>query len=89
VSCGPAIESAIAALGDPRVTYANLSQRLVADADANRHWLVGSTMARNEAARRARGRRGEASGRKQEEEDKEEIEVWIDELIEHVEQVVE
>ncbi len=39
-------------------------------------------------ARRARGRRGEASGRKREE-DKEEIEVWIDEVIEQIEQVVE
>lgn len=39
-------------------------------------------------ARRARGRRGEASGR-EEEEDKEEIEVWIDELIEQTEEVVE
>ena len=39
-------------------------------------------------ARRARGSRGEASGR-EEEEDKEEIEVWIDELIEHFEEIVE
>src|SRR6202040_3603239 len=52
---GPSVGDAIAALGDPRVQYSNLSQRLVADADAKRHWLVGSTMARNEAARRARG----------------------------------
>jgi len=36
-------------------------------------------------ARRARGRRGEVS----EEEDKEEIEVWIDEVIEQIEEVVE
>ncbi|KAN0109913.1 Eukaryotic translation initiation factor eIF2A domain containing protein [Russula decolorans] len=41
-------------------------------------------------ARRVRGNRGEASGRKrEEEEDKEEIEVWIDELIEQTEEVVE
>ena len=40
-------------------------------------------------ARRARGRRGEVAGRKQEEEDKEEIEVWIDEVIEQIEEVVE
>jgi hypothetical protein len=52
---GPSVGEAIAALGDPRVQYSNLSQRLVADADTKRHWLVGSTMARNEAARRARG----------------------------------
>ena len=38
--------------------------------------------------RRARGRREEVSGRKREE-DKEEIEVWIDELIELTEEVVE
>jgi translation initiation factor 3 subunit B len=37
-------------------------------------------------ARRLRGRRGEVS---EEEEDKEEIEVWIDELIEQTEEVVE
>jgi translation initiation factor 3 subunit B len=40
-------------------------------------------------ARRARGRREDPSGRKREEEDKEEIEVWIDELIELTEEVVE
>jgi translation initiation factor 3 subunit B len=41
-------------------------------------------------ARRTRGKREEASGRKrEEEEDKEEIEVWIDELIEQTEEVVE
>jgi Glycosyl transferase family 2 len=52
----PELEEAVTALGDPRVHYANLSQRLVAHAAPDRHWLVGSTMARNEAARRARGR---------------------------------
>jgi trehalose 2-sulfotransferase len=50
------VERAVLALGDPRVRYANLSQRVSAHPDARRHWLVGSTMARNEAARRARGR---------------------------------
>ncbi len=40
-------------------------------------------------ARRARGRREEASGQEREEDDKEEIEVWIDELIEQFEEVVE
>ena len=39
-------------------------------------------------ARRIRGRRGELPTRKQEE-DKEEIEVWIDEVIEQLEEVVE
>ncbi|KAH9976378.1 translation initiation factor eIF-3b [Lactifluus volemus] len=39
--------------------------------------------------RRARGKRGESLALKQEEEDKEEIEVWIDEVIEQIEEVVE
>jgi len=39
-------------------------------------------------ARRVRGRRGELPTRKQEE-DKEEIEVWIDEVVEQFEEVVE
>lgn len=52
----PELEHAIAALGDPRVSYANLSQRITAHPEPRRHWLVGSTMARNEAARQARGR---------------------------------
>ena len=39
-------------------------------------------------ARRIRGRRGELPTRKQEE-DKEEIEVWIDEVVEQFEEVVE
>ena len=47
---------AVAALGDDRVSYANLTQRVRAHEDPRRHWLVGSTIARNEAARRARGR---------------------------------
>jgi hypothetical protein len=51
----PNVAEAVAALGDPRVNYANLSQRLDAHPDPNQRWLVGSTMARNEAARRARG----------------------------------
>ncbi len=46
---------AVAALGDPRVQFANLSHRIAAHPDPRRHWLVGSTMARNEATRRARG----------------------------------
>jgi hypothetical protein len=49
------VAGAVAALRDPRVRYANLSQRLAAHADPERHWSVGSTMARNEATRRARG----------------------------------
>jgi cellulose synthase/poly-beta-1,6-N-acetylglucosamine synthase-like glycosyltransferase len=46
---------AVAALGDARVRFANLSHRIAAHPDPRRHWLVGSTMARNEATRRARG----------------------------------
>jgi Glycosyl transferase family 2 len=51
----PEVSQAVAALGDSRVQFVNLSQRLVAHPDPQRHWLVGSTMARNEASRRARG----------------------------------
>jgi len=49
------VGEAVAALGDPRVQYANLTHRIAAHPDPRRHWLVGSTMARNEAARGARG----------------------------------
>lgn len=51
-----ALGEAVAALGDRRVSYANLTQRVSAHEDPRRRWLVGSTMARNEAARRAAGR---------------------------------
>jgi Glycosyl transferase family 2 len=54
-AAGPEIAEAVACAGDPRVHYANLTQRIVAHPDPHRHWLVASTMARNEAARRARG----------------------------------
>ncbi|HYB22648.1 MAG TPA: Stf0 family sulfotransferase, partial [Solirubrobacteraceae bacterium] len=49
------LERAVLALDDPRIRYSNLTQRISAHPDPRRHWLVGSTMARNEAARRARG----------------------------------
>jgi hypothetical protein len=52
----PEVSQAVAALGDSRVQFVNLSQRLVAHPDPQRHWLVASTMARNEASWRARGR---------------------------------
>src|SRR4029077_16189 len=55
-AAAPEVQQAVAALGDPRVHYANLSQRMLAHPVPARHWLAGSTMARNEAARRARGR---------------------------------
>jgi hypothetical protein len=51
----PELEQAVTALQDPRVHFANLSQRIVAHSAPDRHRLVGSTMARNEATRRARG----------------------------------
>jgi hypothetical protein len=51
----PAVAAAVAGVGDPRVHYANLTQRTTGHADPRQHWLVGSTLARNEAARRARG----------------------------------
>jgi hypothetical protein len=54
-AAGPEVTEAIAAVGDSRVHYANLTQRIVAHPDPERHRLVGSTMARNEATRRARG----------------------------------
>jgi hypothetical protein len=49
------VAEAVLASGDPRVRYANLSQRITAHEDPRRHWLAGSTMARNEATRRAKG----------------------------------
>jgi hypothetical protein len=55
-AAAPDVEQAVLALGDPRIRYANLSQRITAHPDPRRHWLAGSTMARNEAARLASGR---------------------------------
>ncbi|MGZ4203179.1 MAG: glycosyltransferase family 2 protein [Thermoleophilaceae bacterium] len=52
---GDATAQAVAALADPRVRYSNLAQRYQAVEDPNRHWLVASTMARNEAMRLATG----------------------------------
>lgn len=49
------VAEAVLASGDQRVQYANLSQRIAAHTNPRRHWLAGSTMARNEATRRARG----------------------------------
>jgi hypothetical protein len=54
-AAGPEIADVIDGIGDPRVRYANLTQRISAHPDRERHRLVGSTMARNEATRRARG----------------------------------
>ncbi len=55
-AASPDVAEAVLASGDSRVQYANLSQRIAAHEDPRRHWLAGSTMARNEAARRAKGR---------------------------------
>lgn len=54
-------------------------------------WNAWRVRVREDVAevRRARGKRDELPARKQEEEDKEEIEVWIDEVIEQIEEVVE
>lgn len=51
----PGVGGRLSALADPRVRYTNLTQRIAAHPDPRRHWLVGSTMARNEGARLARG----------------------------------
>ena len=50
----PAVEQAVAALGDPRVRYENLTHR-VGHTDAHGHWLAGSSQARNLGYARARG----------------------------------
>jgi len=51
-----ATERAVRGIGDARVSYANLTQRLPLSDDPRRRWLVAATMARNEAMRLARGR---------------------------------
>ncbi len=50
-----ATAEAVSAVGDRRITYCNLTQRLEFTADPNSHWLVASTLARNEAMRLATG----------------------------------
>lgn len=54
-AAGPEIAEAVLAIGDPRVRWADLTQRIEAHPDPRRHWLVASGMARNEARRLARG----------------------------------
>jgi hypothetical protein len=51
-----ATAEAVRGLGDPRVVYHNLTQRLRFSDDPWRTWLVAAAMARNEAYRLARGR---------------------------------
>jgi hypothetical protein len=52
---GPDTAAAVAAAGDPRVRFVNLTQRWVRP-ERERQWLTASTLARNEAYRLARGR---------------------------------
>lgn len=54
-AASPEVAEAVSASGDQRVHYFNLSQRITAHTDLRQHWLAGSTMARNEATRRAKG----------------------------------
>lgn len=49
-------EEAVRSCDDTRVSYRNLANRVHFTDDPRRHWLVASTMARNEAMRLARGR---------------------------------
>jgi glycosyltransferase involved in cell wall biosynthesis len=51
-----ATAEAVRSIGDPRIVYRNLTQRLDFTDDPWRRWLVAATMARNEAYRVARGR---------------------------------
>jgi hypothetical protein len=51
-----ATAEAVASLNDSRLTYRNLPHRLQFTDDPYKLWLVGATMARNEANRLARGR---------------------------------
>jgi hypothetical protein len=48
-------ETAVREIDDPRVTFANLTQRYV-HPDPHRHWLAAATLARNEGYRLAQGR---------------------------------
>jgi hypothetical protein len=48
-------EEVILELGDPRVRYSNLSNRVHISDDPRRRWMVAATMARNEAVRLASG----------------------------------
>jgi hypothetical protein len=50
------VAGALSGHPDPRVHWSNLSVHVVADPDPERHWLVGSTLARNLASSMARGR---------------------------------
>jgi len=50
------LADAVAGLGDPRIRFHNLSQRLPPDPDPRKQWIAGSgVLARNEGLRLARG----------------------------------
>ena len=49
-------QTAIAALGDDRISYANLTHQVDQGSDPWRRWLAAAALGRNEATRRARGR---------------------------------
>jgi glycosyltransferase involved in cell wall biosynthesis len=54
-AAGEHVAAAALSSGDPRVRYASTTHQVV-QPDRDRQWLVGSTLARNEAHRLARGR---------------------------------
>jgi glycosyltransferase involved in cell wall biosynthesis len=53
-AAGPETEAAVAAAGDARVRFANLTQRFERPADGS-HWLTAATLTRNLAYRQAQG----------------------------------
>ena len=55
-AAGPETAEALEALGDERIRYTNLTQRVVASDEPSKHWLVAASTARNEGMRQARGR---------------------------------
>jgi hypothetical protein len=54
-AAGEKFRAAVQGLGDPRIRVADLTQSFV-HPDPTRHWLTGSTIARNEGYSMARGR---------------------------------
>jgi Glycosyl transferase family 2 len=54
-AAGPEWRAAVGRIKDPRIRCSDLTQRFV-HPDPQRHWMTGSTVARNEAHRLVRGR---------------------------------
>ncbi|MBV9309797.1 MAG: glycosyltransferase family 2 protein [Solirubrobacterales bacterium] len=52
---GTEFAQALASLGDDRVVFHNLTQRLPPDPDPTKRWMTGAVMPRNEGLRLARG----------------------------------